>query len=96
MKSDLSNFCAVKHLSHTYREWGIVDKEHFKNNGTMKDCHLNLDIPGMEEVSDSTYVTLDKTQDGRDLLEKAGIDIEEKPLWWFSKSFKRKRIRNKR
>lgn len=73
---------AVKHKTCEYGEWCLVPKDYWGKYARIPDSHLNLKIPGMQEVSDHTYQTTDGT-DGVSNLTNAGITILETPIWYF-------------
>lgn len=78
----ISGWIALKHRTSNFGEWLISPKEYFEKFGRIPDCHANLKVPGMEEVSDHTLKTLDGS-DGVSLLLSAGFAIEENPNWYW-------------
>jgi len=82
-----SNWIAVKHKSNCFGEWSIAPKDYFEKYGRIPDCHANLVTPGLEETMDHTQA-IDDT-DGKALLEAAGFEILENPVWYFYPAFKK-------
>ena len=77
-----SSYIAVKHKSQDFGEWCVTPKDYFDACGRIPDSHSDLDIPGMEEVCDSTYRSTDGS-DGVASLLAVGIVVEENPVWWW-------------
>lgn len=72
--------------------WYIVDKDYFEKYGRISDKHLNIHLIGMEEIADSTFQTLDKSN-GIKLLELNNIPILEEPVWYFSEKYRYNNIK---
>lgn len=77
-----TQWVAVKHPSTAYGQWLVSPKDFFLTYKHIPDCHANIMISGMEEVSDHTYAALDGS-DGRELLIQAGLEILDNPVWYF-------------
>lgn len=76
------DWIAVKHGTTAFGDWLISPKIYFDNYGKIPDGHSNLNIPGMEEVSDHLFRALNNS-DGVSLLLAVGLVIEENPKWYW-------------
>lgn len=81
----ITGWIAMKHKSNGFGEWSISPKAFFEEHGKIPDCHANLIVAGMEEVSDHTLVTRDGS-DGRQLLTDAGFEIDNNPAWYYNRA----------
>ncbi len=80
----ISGWVALKHKDDSFGEWSISPKDYFMKHGYIPDCHANLNVFGMDEVSDHTLLSKDGS-DGKQLLIDAGFEILENPVWYFDK-----------
>ena len=82
----ITKWIALKHKTNRFGHWSISPKDYFELHGSIPDVHANLEIPGMEETMDHTYVSRDGS-DGRPLLIRAGLEICDDPVWYFDPRF---------
>lgn len=80
----MKNWIALKHKDNSFGEWCISPKEFFLKHGFIPDTKANLNIAGMDEVSDHTLLVKDSS-DGKQALLNAGFEILENPIWYFEK-----------